>query len=368
MKIPSIPSRDGLAKVTYILLILIAVVTILIYSEEYAITFIVALIIWFIIHELRENLQMVPWVRDNIPIWLQSTVAFFVIALVIGGIVNMIYYNVSILYEAIDEYLANFQVVLLKLNKAFGIDVAAQVNEYLDKFDSVAFAESTINYTTSLVGNGFLIILYVVFLLVEETIFPLKLKAFYPEEGEQEKKQTLFYKMDQNIGRYLKLKTLVSLITGGLSYVALLAFGVDSAFFWAFLIFILNFIPTVGSLIATLFPALFAVVQMAEIAPFIYIVLSVGAIQVLVGNVLEPKLMGNSLNMSPLVVILSLTIWGAMWGIMGMILSVPITVMMIIVFEEIPSLRFIAVALSEKGELSEPMTRPIPRNKGRVRN
>jgi predicted PurR-regulated permease PerM len=301
---------------------------------------------------------MAPWIRDNIPIWLQSTIAFLVIALVIGGILNMIYYNISILYEAIDEYLANFQIVLLELNQIFGLDVATKVNEYVEKFDSVALAEASINYMTSLIGNGFLIILYVVFLLVEETIFPLKLKAFYPEEEEQEKKQTLFYKMDQNIGRYLRLKTLVSFITGALSYVVLLIFGVDSALFWAFLIFILNFIPTVGSLIATLFPAVFAVLQMAEIAPFIYISLSVGFIQVLVGNVIEPKLMGNSLNMSPLVVILSLTIWGAMWGIMGMILSVPITVMMIIVFEEIPSLRFIAVALSEKGDLNEPIIRP----------
>lgn len=353
-------SKEGLAKVTYILFILIAIVTILVYSEEYAVPFVVALIIWFIIHELRENLQMIPWVRKNIPIWLQSMTAFLIITLVIAAILNMVYYNVSILYESIDQYLANFQVVLLKLNKTFGIDVATQVNEYLDKFDFGALAGSTIDYMTSLFGNGFLLIIYVVFLLVEETIFPLKLKAFYPAEEEQDKRQELFYKMDQNIGRYLRLKTLVSFITGALSYVALLIFGVEAALFWAFLIFILNFIPTVGSLIATLFPALFAVLQMADLAPFIYILVSVGAVQVIVGNIIEPKLMGTSLNMSALVVILSLTIWGAMWGVMGMILSVPITVMMMIVFEEIPSLRFIAIALSEKGELSKPMSRPRP--------
>jgi AI-2 transport protein TqsA len=360
LNIANSASKEGLAKVTYILVILIAVVTILVYSEEYVIPFVVALIIWFIIHELRENLQMIPWVRKNIPIWLQSMTAFLIITLVIAAILNMIYYNVSILYESVDQYLANFQIVLLKLNKTFGIDVATQVNGYLDKLDFNALAGSTIDYMTSLFGNGFLLIIYVVFLLVEESIFPLKLKAFYPAEEEQEKKQELFYKMDQNIGRYLRLKTLVSFITGAFSYVALLLFGVEAALFWAFLIFILNFIPTVGSLIATLFPALFAVLQMADLAPFIYILVSVGAVQVIVGNIIEPKLMGTSLNMSALVVILSLTIWGAMWGVMGMILSVPITVMMIIVFEEIPSLRFIAIVLSEKGQLSKPMSRPRP--------
>lgn len=354
-------SNEGLAKVTYILVIMIAVVTMLVYSEEYVVPFIVAMIIWFIIHELRENLQMIPWVRRKVPIWLQSTIAFFIIAMVIAAILEMIYYNISSLYENVDMYQENFQIVLLQVNDLMGWDVATKINEYTAHFDIDAFVASSIDYFTTLFGDGFLIIIYVVFLLVEETIFPMKLKAFYPAEEEQEKKEELFYKMDQNIGRYLRLKTLVSFITAALSYVALLIFDVEAALFWAFLIFILNFIPTVGSLIATIFPALFAIFQMAELTPFLYILGIVGLIQVAVGNVLEPKLMGTSLNMSSLVVILSLTIWGAIWGIMGMILSVPITVMMIIVFEEIPSLRFIAIALSEKGELSKPLTRPKPK-------
>ncbi len=356
-----LPSNAGLAKVTYILVILIAIVTMLVYSEEYVVPFIVALIVWFIIHELRENLQMIPWVRRKVPIWLQSMIAFFVITLVIVGVMEMIYYNLSTLYEGIDLYQKNFQVVLLQLNELMGWDVATKINEYTSHIDLDQMAADGINFSTTLAGDAFLILIYVIFLLVEETVFPLKLKAFYPEESEQDKKEELFYKMDQNIGRYLRLKTLVSFITGALSYIALIIFDVDAALFWAFLIFILNFIPTVGSLIATIFPALFAVLQMAELAPFLYVLLSVGFVQIIVGNIVEPKMMGTSLNMSSLVVILSLTIWGAIWGIMGMILSVPITVMMIIVFEEIPSLRFIAIALSEKGELSKPLTRPKPK-------
>ncbi|MBU2915731.1 AI-2E family transporter [Reichenbachiella agariperforans] len=346
-------STQSITKFTYILLSLIAVIVILVYTEEYVVPFIIALIIWFIIHELRENLQWIPWVRKNVPIWLQSLIAFVIINLVIIGVGELVYINSTILYENIDLYEQNFQAVLLQLNEIFNIDIASKVNKYTHDFDVDEFAASMLNTTTALFGNGFLIVIYVIFLLIEESIFPLKLKAFYPDEEEQEKKQDLFYKMDQNIGRYLRLKTIVSFLTGALSYIVLLIFGVEAALFWALLIFVLNFIPTVGSLIATVFPAIFAVLQMAELAPFVYIMLSVGAVQIIIGNVVEPKLMGTSLNMSSLVVVLSLTIWGGIWGIMGMILSVPITVMMIIVFEEIPSLRFIAVALSEKGELSE---------------
>jgi len=352
-------SREALAKVTYILVILIAIVTILVYGEQYIVPFIIALIIWFIIHELRENLQMIPWVRKNVPIWIQSTIAFFIISGVIIGILNMVYYNASILIESMDRYIDNLQIVLLQLNEVFGLDVARNANEYWDKFDVAEFTSSTINYLTSLIGDGFLIVLYIIFLLIEESIFPLKLSAFFPDNGEQEKKKELFYKMDQNIGKYLRLKTLVSFITGLLSYIFLVIIGVEAALFWAFLIFVLNFIPTIGSLIATLFPAIFIVLQLAEIAPFFYVLGAVGIIQILVGNIIEPKLMGNSLNLSSLVVVLSLTIWGAIWGVMGMILSIPITVIMMIVFEEIPSLRFIAIALSERGKLT---TTPLRRN------
>lgn len=350
-------NTNGLQKFMYILVSLIAIVTILVYTEEYVVPFVIALIIWFIIHELRENLQWIPWVKKNVPIWVQSTIAFFIINFVILGIGELVYINSSIFYENFDLYADNFQVILLQLNEMTGIDVASKVNQYTHDFNIDSFVTSGLDYTTTLFGDAFLILIYVIFLLIEETVFPYKLKAFYPDPDEVEKKEDLFYKMDQNIGKYLRLKSLVSFLTALFSYLALIIFGVDAAVFWALLIFVLNFIPTIGSLIATVFPAVFAVLQMAELAPFVYIMLSVGAIQVVIGNVVEPKMMGNSLNMSSLVVVLSLTIWGAIWGIMGMILSVPITVMMIIVCEEIPSLKFIAVALSEKGQLSEPPKR-----------
>ena len=241
---------------------------------------------------------------------------------------------------------------MLQLNELTGFDVANKVQNYEDSFDLMDYMTTMVDTATLLFGDAFLILIYVVFLLVEESIFHHKLKAFYPSEEDREQKIKLFHKMDKNIGQYLRLKTLVSFVTAILSYFCLLFFEVDAPVFWSMLIFVLNFIPTVGSLIATVFPAIFIVLQTGELAPFLYVLLSVGFIQVVVGNIVEPKIMGDSLNMSSLVVILSLTIWGAIWGVMGMILSVPITVTMIIVFEEIPSLKFIAIMLSEKGKLN----------------
>ena len=136
-----------------------------------------------------------------------------------------------------------------------------------------------------------------------------------------------------------------------MSYIVLSIIGVDFAIFWAYLIFLLNFIPTIGSLIATIFPVLLAFAQFGTwIQPSLVLIL-VSSIQVLVGNILEPRLMGNSLNVSPLVVLVSLAFWGWLWGVVGMIISVPITIMLIIVCSQFDNLRWIAIVLSRKGDL-----------------
>jgi AI-2 transport protein TqsA len=142
-------------------------------------------------------------------------------------------------------------------------------------------------------------------------------------------------------------------MTGVLSYIAMLFIGVDAALFWAFLIFLLNYIPTIGSLLGTLFPATFALMQYGELMPFVWVLIAVGVIQIIVGNIIEPKIMGDSLNISALVVILTLSFWGLVWGVIGMILSVPITVIIIIICAEFPKTRFIAIMLSDKGSIGE---------------
>jgi AI-2 transport protein TqsA len=347
----TIKNSIDLSRFTYLLISLIALVVILVYSQTYIVPFIIAMIIWFIIHELRENIQQVPFMRKNFPMWLQSMIGFFIIIGVLIGVGQLLYISMSGLTENIEEYQTNFEIVMFQISAEVGIDVMGLMTNYSSDTDYAALATGAMGSVSSILGDSFLILLYVLFLLIEEAIFPQKLNVLYGDRERYDKTQGLFQKMDKSISKYLSLKSFVSFLTGLFSYLAFLIFGLDGAIFWALLIFVLNYIPTIGSLIATIFPAAFAILQFAEITPFFYILVVVGLIQVVIGNVLEPKIMGNSLNISSLVVLLSLTIWGAIWGIAGMILSVPITVMMIIVFEEIPSLRPIAIMLSESGNL-----------------
>ena len=158
--------------------------------------------------------------------------------------------------------------------------------------------------------------------------------------------------INHSVSEYIRLKTLVSLLTGGIGLVFLLIMRVEAAFFWAFLIFVLNYIPTIGSLVATAFPAFFSLLQFGELTPFLIILVGLGAVQLLVGNVVEPRIMGKSLNLSPLVTILALVVWGVIWGIVGMLLSVPITVIMVIIFSHFEGTRKAAILLSETGEIN----------------
>lgn len=346
-------SEVDIVKFAALLVGMIAIVTICVYTEEYIIPFIIAMIVWFIIHELRENIQMIPFMKKYCPMWLQSLIGLTVIVVVLVLIGQLLYASVMGLMGNLEEYQTNLDIVMFQVSAMLNVDVMGMVSSYTANMDTSSIISSTVGMGTDLMANSFLILLYVLFLLIEESIFPEKLKALFNKQDDKyDGTQSLFQKMDKNISRYLSLKTLVSFMTGLLSYFAFLIFGLDAPIFWAMLIFVLNYIPTIGSLIATIFPAVFAILQFGELAPFVYILIVVGVIQVVIGNVVEPALMGTSLNMSSLVVVLSLTIWGAIWGIMGMILSVPITVMMIIVFEEIPALRPIAILLSEKGKLN----------------
>jgi predicted PurR-regulated permease PerM len=204
-----------------------------------------------------------------------------------------------------------------------------------------------------LFGKALLIIVYTLFLLLEEPYFSQKIKAIYSKRSNYDEVYSILNNIDHSIGRYISIKTLTSLLTGFVSYFILLFIGIDTPMFWAFLMFLMNFIPTIGSLIATIFPTIFAMLQYGELMPGVWVLVSIGAVQLIIGNYIDPKLTGDTLNVSPLVVILGLSFWGAIWGIIGMILSVPISVMLITIFSHIPATRSISVLLSKNGIINK---------------
>lgn len=337
------------AKRIYYLLILVIVVVLLIYAQSLLIPFVVAMIIWFIIRILKKGLIRLPWIKKW-PQWLLTLLSTIVLISLLGLVVTLISSNIQELSESLPAYQQNIEVVSEQINQALDIDVVESITTYLEEFDFMGILSNIFSALTSLFGNAFLVILYLVFILLEEPIFPRKIKAIYSVPEKYQHANSLLQKIDKSTSSYMAIKSLMSLLTGTLSFFVLMIIGVDAAFFWAFLIFLLNYIPAIGSIVATLFPTVFAMLQFGDLTHPLLVLAIVGSIQVAVGNILEPRIMGNTLNISTLVVFLTLALWGAIWGVIGMLLSVPITVIIILVLSEIPTTRSIAILLSKKGD------------------
>jgi len=336
----------------YFFITTISIVITLIYGKTLLIPFVFALLLWFLVRKIRHLLDKVNVIKKYLPSWFKNLFPSLIILSIFGFISKILLDNVNTIAKSYPLYETNIEMIIININQLFGINIVESLKAHATDFDFGLILKSIFKSLSDLLSNAFIIIIYALFIFLEEVHFSNKLKAAFREKDQYENLSNILGKIESSIGNYIGLKTLVSLITGVISYIALLFIGIDSPVFWAFLIFLLNYIPTIGSLIATLFPALFCLLQFGEFGPFLMVLLFVGSIQIIVGNIIEPKLMGNSLNISSFVTIFALSFWGALWGVTGMLLSIPITVIMVIIFAHFDNTKAIAILLSEKGKIN----------------
>ncbi|MEL6538237.1 MAG: AI-2E family transporter [Bacteroidota bacterium] len=328
------------------------VIALLVVAENILIPLVYGLVLWFLSRYFKNLLNRIPFIQKRVPNLLVNALVFGLVFMALTFISGLITTNISALIANGEVYTSNFNSVLAALNERFHIDIYQQILDSVQSFDYTSILGGVADGLSGALGDFIMIILYAAFIFTEEASLSNKIKKLFSTTEGHERATSILRKINDATSDYIRLKTYVSLLTGLVGFIFLKIMGVDAAFFWAFLMFALNYIPTVGSLIATLFPAVFSLVQFGEITPFIIILAGLGIIEWFIGNVLEPRLMGSSLNLSPLVTILALIVWGQIWGITGMLLSTPITVVMVIIFSQFPGTRSVAILLSEKGEIN----------------
>src|SRR5262249_25240388 len=172
-----------------------------------------------------------------------------------------------------------------------------------------------------------------------------------PNAERQALVRRILQRIATEIQTYVWLKTLTSLMTGVASYLVMRFVGVDFAAFWALLIFALNYIPYIGAMLGVIFPATIALVQFDTLKPFIVTVCALAVVQFTTGSIIEPRIMGKGLNLSPVIMLLSLATWGAIWGVVGMFLAVPLMVVVMIICSHFQPTRSIAIIMSADGDL-----------------
>jgi len=313
---------------------------------------VIAAAIAYLISILAHGISCIRIRGVGMPKSLSMLIAVGVILLGIGFMINLITVNIASVIREAPTYQDNLESLIDKGYTAAGIEEVPNLQEVIDQIDLGAYLQNFGKTVRSLVSSTGIIIVYLIFLLLEQRTFADKIKAIIQNRSKQKDAFELIDKMRHDIRLYVAIKVLTSATTGILSFLVLHFVGVDFASFWAVLIFLLNFIPTIGSIIATAFPSLLTLIQFDTLGPFIITISILSGIQFCIGSLVEPKLMGNRLNLSPIVILLSLGLWGSIWGIPGMFLCVPITVIMMIVCSYFPNTRPVAVLLSGNGKVA----------------
>jgi predicted PurR-regulated permease PerM len=210
---------------------------------------------------------------------------------------------------------------------------------------------SVIASVSSILVSVVVVLLYTAFLLIEQRSFDSKLANLSNDPSKLARIRQVTNDINARIGSYLALKTFLSILLGVLSWVTMRFLGVEFAGVWAVLITMLNYVPYIGSFLGVLFPVALSIVQFTDPGTIFVVFISLTIIQFLIGSVLDPYVMGNSLNLSPFAILVSLAIWSTLWGVPGAFLAVPITAIMTIIFSEFGGTRPIAVLLSRTGQL-----------------
>jgi AI-2 transport protein TqsA len=291
----------------------------LIYGRPLLVPLVFAFIIWAVLNALTEFLIE----RLRFPVWLAWCAAF----VLIGG---ALYSAALVLANEAAAVADRAPFYMSKLEHLWATQMPfAHYFPTLD-FETIlkdANVASVVGQAAAGIGNSVLqlvlVAIYVGFLLAEQQYLPAKLARLQDGASEAESR-TVIHQMGVQIRSYLGVCTFLSVVMAVACYIVLAALGVDFAGFWALVMFVLTYIPTIGGL-GLILPALMALAQFESLRPVLIIVIVLGLLHFVLTNIVETIMLGRSLNLSPFAIILSLTFWGLIWGIGGLFLAVPLT-------------------------------------------
>lgn len=327
-------------------------------SAEILAPFALAIFVWLVMEGFARQIRRPA---PKLPAWVAHLIAISIVTGTVVVCIGVLRGAVVDFAAKSDHYEVRINQLIAQVYAMLGLSDAPKLSTLLFSDASVRFVQPVLTSVRGMASDLILILIYVAFLYVSAASFPRKIVRLFPKHDHRDQAVAMMKEIRRAMEQYLWVQTALSIITTALTYITLLAVGLDNALFWAFVIFVLNYIPTIGSIIAAFLPALFAVAQATwpdymPTDPMWCALIVFGAVSVwqfAIGNFVGPRMTGSSLNISALVVLLSLAVWGALWGLTGMFLSAPLTVLIMIVLAQIPGARWIAILLSEDGKPGE---------------
>lgn len=323
--------------------------------------FALALFLWLAIDGLAEWLdKRVPYT----PRWLALPVAIVLVLTVVAVVGVVVTQNVADIAGRFAEQGARLNALAAQVWSTLGLAGSPPtLSGVLEHADPATLLRTIGAGLQGVVGDALFILIYLGFLFAAAAQFPRKLDRLYPRSDDRERVNLVLGEIRTSMKKYIWVQTIMSVIITALTLVTLLAIGLPNALFWAFLVFFLNYIPTIGSFIAVLLPTLAAVVEFDSLSQIAMVAGGMAFWQFAIGNFVQPRLTGDSLNLSAVVVLLALALWGALWGIAGAFLAAPLTTALMSVLAQGKDTRWIAILLSADGKPKRFRKRePAPEN------
>jgi AI-2 transport protein TqsA len=324
----------------------------LIFGSSFLIPLAIAILLWNLLEAVIAAFSRIGIGRFRLPRSISMPLGIAVVIFGLYTVVSILFGQSDAVSAAWPRYVTLLETRINELAQWLGPGPSEKIRQIVAEIDLTKRIPGLLFSAQSFLVSLFLVLAYVGFLLAEGQYLGAKVAAMSPDDTQRQKASEIFTSISESVRRYIWIKTIVSLITASASYVLLRWIGIDFAETWAIVIFVFNFIPNIGSIIAVIFPALIAILQFDTLTPFFLLLVCLTALQVAIGSILEPILMGKTLSMSPFAIILGLAFWGTIWGVVGMFLSVPILVVVMIVCAHVPSWRWIAVLLSKDGRIA----------------
>ena len=324
-------------------------------GQDIFIPIIFSVLVGFVIIGMTRMLAKVPVLGPRLSIQVRYIVAALIMAVGLVSVVWLLFANVGRAVALAPQYQDSLLNSIQNLAVTLGLESEPSWKslrqQFLAQVSIQRLVGGTLGSVLSIVATLIVVFLYVAFLLVEQRSFAAKIKNISDDPGQVAFIRQMITNVNGKIGTYLALKTLLSVVLGILSWAIMAFFGMEFAVFWGVLIALLNYVPYIGSFLSVFLPAVFAILQFGNLNSVLAVMVPLSIVQFANGNFLDPYLMGNSLNLSPCVILVSLTVWSALWGIPGAFLAVPMTAVMVMIFAEFPGTRPFAVLLSRKGDV-----------------
>jgi predicted PurR-regulated permease PerM len=331
--------RDGTTRFLLVAASLVVIVAGIRFAASLLLPFLIAFFLAMV------SLPLLNWLQSKrIPTILAMLITVIVVVAVLFSFGALIGGSISGFTEAAPRYRARLEDMLVELIewiRGYGVTVPEEFTKDIIQPGAVMdLATTTLRGVAAVVSNLLLVVLTIIFIYIEAAGIPAKLEAAFGGSGTLVRLE----KIQREINHYLGIKTLISLVTGVLIGTAMTIIGVDFPVLWGTLAFLLNYIPNLGSILSAIPPMLLAAVQLGW-AGALAVALVFAVVNMTLGSLIEPYLMGRRLGLSPLVIFLSLIFWGWVWGPVGMLLSVPITMVLKITLDNSKDLQWLAVLL-----------------------